>query len=284
MSGFKLRRRWVAPIVLIIALALSLLGVPMFFENHFIYCPTRTLEDTPAAYGLAFEDVWARAADGTRIHGWAMIPADRPVAWLLFSHGNAGNISGRPVVARPLVQRGLAVLLYDYRGYGLSEGAPDEPGTYLDGEAMLAEVLRRAPHSSQVFLFGRSLGGAISYELAVRHPNLGGVITDATFTSMPELARRLFAIPGLGHLVRTRYDNLQKAGRTSLPRLVMHGTHDEMIPFEMAQALRDATHPPAAFFAVQGATHNDTFLVGGDEYANVIERFVLGCLRSGDRR
>jgi pimeloyl-ACP methyl ester carboxylesterase len=263
---------FVAALVLLAPLLLL-----MFLESTFIFFPSRDILDSPADCGLAFEDVARTTSDGVRVHGWLMKPETEPVAWLLFSHGNAGNISGRPAIARPLVQRGIAVLLYDYRGYGKSEGSPDEQGTYRDGEAMLQEILTRASSPRLVFLFGRSLGGGVSHELAVRHPELGGLITDATFTSMPEMARLVFPIPGVWRLVRNRYDNLAKAPHVKIPRLVMHGTHDEMIPFSMAERLRNATDPPARFHAIPGAGHNDTYAVGGSEYADVIRRFIDEC-------
>ncbi len=278
----KLRRR-VAVAVVLLVVGLVPIGLLMLLETGFIYFPSPDLVDTPADHGLDFEDVTVRASDGVRLHGWLMKPESEPRAWLLYSHGNAGNVSGRPEVARPLVKRGLAVLLYDYRGYGRSEGSPNEEGTYRDGEAMLAVLRERAASPRRIFLFGRSLGGGVSYELAVRHPDLGGLITDATFTSMPAMARRVFPIPGAWLLVRTKYDNSSKAPRVRLPRLVMHGTEDELIPFSMGKALRDATDPPAAFFAVEGAGHNDTFAVGGREYAETVRRFVDECLSGAPR-
>lgn len=271
-----------AALLLAVTLVVGPLLVLMMIETSFIYYPSKDIVDSPTAYGLSFEDVHVEASDGVKLHGWLMKPQGEPRAWLLYSHGNAGNVSGRPEVARPLVQRGLAVLLYDYRGYGRSEGSPDEEGTYRDAEAMLAFLVARAGDPKRAFLFGRSLGGGVSYEMAIRHPELGGLITDATFTSMPEMARRVFPIPGVWRLVRTKYDNLGKTPRVRMPRLVMHGTGDELIPFSMGEQLRDATDPPASFFAIEGGGHNDTFAVGGREYAEAIERFVHECL-SGAR-
>lgn len=284
MPGFKpsislFNRKTVA----VVLASLFLVACPFFlmlFETSFIYYPSRQILGSPSDEGLIFEDIHRTTSDGLRIHGWLMKPTSEPVAWLLFSHGNAGNISGRPRIAQPLVARRVAVLLYDYRGYGKSEGSPDEQGTYLDGQAMLEELLSRARQPRQVFLFGRSLGGGVSHELAVRHPELGGLITDATFTSIPQLARILFPIPGVWRVMRTRYDNLSKVPQIKIPRLVMHGTQDEMIPFSMAEQLRDATNPPAQFFPISGAGHNDTFLRGGSEYADAIVRFIEQCQSS----
>ncbi|MFW5739603.1 MAG: alpha/beta hydrolase [Myxococcota bacterium] len=278
MSDKQRRKQWFGVGLVGAALLLASVLLLMFFETSFIYFPSPDVFDSPADYGLLYEDVHTEASDGVELHGWLMKPVGEPRAWLLFSHGNAGNVSGRPEIARPLVERGMAVLLYDYRGYGRSKGNPDEAGTYRDAEAMLSVLLDRASSPKRVFLFGRSLGGGVSYEIAVRHPELGGLITDATFTSMPDMARKVFPIPGAWLLVRTKYDNLKKAPNVRMPRLVMHGTRDELIPFTMGQALRDATDPPAAFFPIEGGGHNDTFVVGGREYAEVVRRFVDTCL------
>ena len=242
------------------------------FENRFFFRPTRQMLDTPADHGIAYEDVWARTDDGLRIHGWFMKPAGEPRSFMLFSHGMMGNMSGEPVSARPLVARGHAVLNYDYRGYGRSEGQPTEQGTYLDGEAMLAQLLARSGGPGRVFLYGRSLGGGISHELALRHPELAGLITDCSFTSLPAMVRHYSWVPAIWRLTRTRYDNLSKASRIRLPRLVLHGECDEVVPLWMAEALRDATDPPAEFLWVRGGGHNDT--TDRQEYQDAIARFV----------
>jgi len=271
-------RRRVAAVALVALLLLALPVLAMSLETRLIYFPQRTLADSPADHGLAFDDVLVTTSDGLRIHGWAVVPSTPPVAWLLYSHGNAGNLSYRSAGVAPLVRRGLALLLYDYRGYGRSEGSPSEEGTYRDGEAMLAETIRRASDPRKVLLYGVSLGGGVSYELARRHPEIAGVVTDATFTSVPDVVRVMYPIPGLSRIVRTRYDNLSKARSIGIPRLVMHGTSDEIIPFWMGERLRDATDPPAEFLAIRGAHHNDTQVVGGDEYYDTIRRFVHRCL------
>jgi fermentation-respiration switch protein FrsA (DUF1100 family) len=233
----------------------------MFLEELLIFFPSRSLTPTPTELGLAHEEVQAVAADGVRLHGWALLPRGAARGWVLYSHGNADTIAVRVEMMGPLVDWGLGVLLYDYRGYGLSEGRPDEAGTYRDGEAMLAEAVRRAGAPARVLLMGESLGGGVSHELAVRHPELAGLITTSTFTSIPDMARALLKLPGLSRLVRTRYDNLAKVPHITLPRLILHGTDDELVPFRMGERLRDATTPPGEFLAVAGAGHNDLFAV-----------------------
>jgi len=246
----------------------------MLFEELMIYFPSRTLDPTPADLGLDHDEVWATAADGVRVHGWALKPSGAPRGWVLYSHGNGDNMAIRLGIMKPLVERDLGVLLYDYRGYGRSEGRPDEAGTYRDGQAMLAEAVRRAGNPGRVFLMGESLGGGVSHELAVRHPDLAGLITTSTFTSIPGMVRALLKVPGVERLVRTRYDNLAKVPRITLPRLILHGTRDELVPYRMGETLRDASTPPADFLAVHGAGHNDLFEVAPVAAYGAIFAFV----------
>jgi uncharacterized protein len=231
----------------------------MLFEERLIYFPSRSLDPTPTELGLRYDEVRATASDGVRVHGWALPPPGAARGWVLYSHGNGDNMAIRVGIMKPLVERGLGVLLYDYRGYGHSEGRPEEDGTYRDGEVMLAEAVGRAGDAGKVFLMGESLGGGVSHELAVRHPELAGLITTSTFTSIPDMVVALLKIPALRRIVHTRYDNLAKVPRITLPRLVLHGTRDELVPYRMGETLRDASTPPADFLAVKGAGHNDIF-------------------------
>ena len=102
--------------------------------NRFTFFPTRTLTTNPAKVGLVYEDAEFFTDDGVRLHGW-FLPHTEAVATLLFCHGNAGNISHRVEMLRLLHDAQFQVLIFDYRGYGKSEGAPDETGTYQDGLA-----------------------------------------------------------------------------------------------------------------------------------------------------
>ncbi len=265
----------IALAAVVLLLAVVVFGIAPMFENRFIFYPDAAFVALPEQYGLEAEDLWLEAEDGGRVHGWYVAPADaEPRAYVLFSHGNAGNISGRLPVAAELVERGMAVLLYDYRGYGKSPGTPDEQGLYRDGEAALAALVERAGDPSRVVLYGRSLGGGVSWELALRHPELAGIVSDCTFTSVPAMASRMIPIPFVSAVMRTRMDNLDKVGRVSLPKLLLHGTGDELIPFTMGEELYARALPPAEFVPLAGAGHNDTMLVDPDLYYGSLERFV----------
>jgi len=259
-----------------VAVVLCLLGgLVLLFETRFIYFPSRTHDVTPAGLGLEFEDARLTTEDGVRLHGW-YLPVPQPRWVVLVSHGNAGNISHRLDRAM-LIQARLraSVLLYDYRGYGSSEGSPDETGTYRDARAAyryLTEEKEVPP--KQLVLFGESLGSAVCLELALARP-AAALVLEAPFTSVADLARTTIFAP-LVPLVRTRYDNLAKVQRLRMPLLVLQGDRDEVVPFAQGRRVFDAAPEPKRFFAIPGAGHNDTFLVGGEVYWREVADFLEG--------
>jgi fermentation-respiration switch protein FrsA (DUF1100 family) len=267
------RRRLALRAIRIVVVLCLLGGLLLIFEKSFIYFPTRGHEATPSALGLPHEDVRLVAEDGVRIHGW-YLPV-RDARWVtLVSHGNAGNISDR--LDRALLLQGRlrsSVFLYDYRGYGASEGSPDEAGTYRDARAAyrwLVEEKRVKP--DELVLFGESLGSAVALELAVARP-AAALVLEAPFTSVPDVARRTIFAP-LAPFVRTRYESLARVPRLRMPLLVMQGDRDEVIPPALGRRLFEAAPEPKRYFAIPGARHNDTYDVGGEAYWRALAGFL----------
>jgi fermentation-respiration switch protein FrsA (DUF1100 family) len=162
---------------------------------------------------------------------------------------------------------GVDVLLFDYRGYGLSEGAPDEEGTYRDARAAYGHLVReRGLPPGRVVLFGESLGAAVAVQLALEQPGHRALVLEAPFTSVADMARALYPLLPLRRFVRTRYDSLSKVPRLSRPLLVLHGERDEIVPFAQGRRLFEAAASPKRFFAIRGAGHNDTYATGGEDY------------------
>lgn len=239
-------------------------------ERRFIFFPMRELELLPADLGLTAEERWLTSDDGTRLYGWWLRGRGRRA--LVWYHGNAGNISHRLDNARLLVGRlGLDILLVDYRGYGRSEGTPDEVGLYRDGWAMYREAAARFPPEA-IVLFGRSLGAAVAIEVARAAP-CGAVILETPFLSIPAMARAAFPFLPTS-LLRTRFDNERKIPHLKVPKLILHGDRDEIVPLAHARRLYELAPPPKQFFLIRGASHNDTYLVGGDPYLEAWRRFL----------
>lgn len=251
-------------------------------ERRFIYFPTPLADElSPPLLGHAVaEDVWLRTEDGVSLHGWYVRTA-RPAApqppVLLHFHGNAGNILDRVEFLDRLTAVGLDILIFDYRGYGKSRGAPSEEGLYRDADAAYGSLVQaRGVPAGRVVVHGQSLGAAVAIDLAARRP-VAGLVVEAGFTSAPDLGRRFYRfLPDfVFQRLRNRFDALRKIGRVQVPTLVIHGTADEIVPLDMGRQLFEAASGLKELYLVEGAGHNDTHWVGGDAYYRKIAEFAV---------
>jgi len=253
------------------------LGLFLFLtQSRLLYypnLPSRAVVATPARTGLAYEEVALVTEDGVQLHGWFVPAAAEPRGVLLFFHGNAGNISHRLDSLKIFHDLGLAVLIFDYRGYGRSEGKVSEDGTYLDAEAAWRHLSEaRGIAENQIVLFGRSLGAAVAAHLATRH-RPKALIMESSFTSVPDLAAKYYRIFPVRWLSRFRYDARADLGAVACPVLIVHSRNDEIIPVAHGRALFEAAPEPKAFLELQGG-HNDGFLVSGRTYTDGLEAFL----------
>jgi len=255
-------------------LILTVVGLVIYlriFEKRLVYYPTRELAGRPQS---TYEDVIFPAADGQKLHGW-FIPHERSPVVLIVSHGNAGNISDRHEMGEYLAEAlGVNVLMYDYRGYGQSEGRPSEEGTYSDIRGAYSYVRSRGYAPSMILLFGQSLGTAITIDLASSE-TVGAVILEAPFTSLGAVARRrAFGLP-VDYILTTRYDSLSRVHSIRAPVAVIHANRDPVIPFELGMALYRQLPDPKRFFEVEGELHEGALLGLGLERTRQLKEFVL---------
>ncbi|MGD0695937.1 MAG: alpha/beta hydrolase [Terriglobia bacterium] len=268
--------------LLLVGLALVLvMGLLRAFENRFIFFPPRYPEgfSSPESHGLHLEEVWVVAQDGVRLNAWFLSqPASRKA--LLWLHGNAENIGMGLDHMNAFSKLGVNVLALDYRGYGKSNGSPDEAGVYADGDAgyrYLVDSRRFGPRD--IFIYGHSLGGAVAIDVASRH-ECGGLIVESSFTTAGDMARLMFYLPFTEYLPRSRFDSRAKIARVHAPILLIHGTRDRVIPFSMGEQLFQAAPEPKSFLAIQGADHDDPYVVGGEVYWRRLSQFVDGGIKN----
>ena len=270
--------------LLVLSLASALVAVSVFaarenylFDRWLAFFPTREITNTPDDLGMHFEDVYFPAADGTQLHGW-FIPGrgDDTLVWF---HGNAGNISNRVYNIMLLYQHvGANLFIFDYRGYGRSDGKPSEKGMYADGEGVLEYLHSRDDiDHDKLVLFGRSLGGCIVAELAMHH-RVKAVILESSFTSVDAMARYnrpaiAFFIPSR-LLIKSRFDSIKKMPLIHSPVMVVHGDKDVTVPIHMGRELFNAANKPKRFYEIKGATHDDTHIVGGEAYFKALRDFI----------
>ena len=210
--------------------------------------------------------------------GW-FIPVEHPRATVLFCHGNGGNISLLIESVRMFHSLQLNVLVFDYRGYGRSEGSPDEEGTYADAEAAwhyLTDTMGVPP--AKILVVGRSLGGAIAAWLTARNTPAALVI-ESSFTSLPDLASELYPWLPVRILTRYAYDTEGSLASVHCPVLVIHSRDDEVIPFTHGEELFGAVQTQKTFLEIRGR-HNEGFLLSSKAYLGAIDTLLRSALKT----
>ena len=260
----------------IAALAYAAFALLLFLmQERMLFLPTGELWATPARAGLAFEEVWLDTADGERLHAW-WVPHPEARATVLFSHGNAGNISHRLESLELFNELGVNVLIYDYRGYGRSTGRPGEAGLYLDGETALDWLENsRGLRPERVFQFGRSMGAAVAARLAERR-GARCLVVESAFTSVPDRGAELYWWLPVRWLARIEMDTRRAVADSSAPVLVVHSRDDEIVPFAHGRRLLDAAGDRGRLLEIRG-DHNTGFLASRRTWLDGIEAFIARC-------
>jgi fermentation-respiration switch protein FrsA (DUF1100 family) len=266
--------------LLFLVVVLGLLYVAIVLgESRFIYFPDRALSTTPADAGIEYRNVYFETEDGVRLNGW-WVPARDGEGTILWFHGNAGNLSDR---VGPLEswhdELGVGVFMFDYRGYGASEGRPTEEGLYADARAALDAAAAEARVSpDELVLFGQSLGAAVAVELAGDR-RVRGVVLEAAFTSIPDMARHHYSFLPVWPLLRTDFDSESRIAEIEAPLLMLHGRNDDIVPIDMGRRVFAAAREPKEFNEVSGAGHNDVYLAA--DYVATLRDF-LSALNGAD--
>jgi fermentation-respiration switch protein FrsA (DUF1100 family) len=249
---------------------LGLILAMVFFENALLFHPSRYPEGRWPPPGMVVEDAWYNAGS-TRLHGW-YLACDNPRAVILFSHGNAGNISDRADLLHFLRDNlRCSVLAYDYRGYGRSEGTPTEQGILADGRAARKWLAERAGIAeNRIVEMGESLGGGVAVDLAA-NGGARGLVLENTFSSLPEVAAAHYPWLPVRLLMRAQLNSAKKIGDYHGPLLQSHGDRDQVIPFTLGKKLFDAANEPKEFLIVPGGDHNDPRT---PEFVQALDRFI----------
>ncbi len=266
-------------IALLFAVSMVLMILSPRLAEHLLFFPTRGSPGAPPPLaGTRGEDVALTTSDGVGIHGWWYeVREGAPV--ILFFHGNAGDISDRAPIARGLIEEGFSVLLLEYRGYGGSDGSPTEEGLYEDGRAGYDFALNRAGSPDRVVIHGRSMGAAVAARIAAEK-EVGALILESAFTSLIDVGKAVYPlIPSfLLRRLRGLYATQDAVRKVDDPVLIVHGTQDEIVPVEMGLTLLESASEPKEWYPIEGAGHNDTFYVGGEEYFRRIGTFIRRAL------
>lgn len=261
-------------ITVLLICAIVFNGIMYLMQPSMIFFPYTELDETPADWGFDYEVVNLTAKDNVRLHAW-YIPYHGATKTLLFFHGNAGNISHRGASVEIFHRLGLNVLIFDYRGYGHSQGKPDESGFYLDARAAWRFLIeQKGVTQEQIILFGRSLGGVIAAELAAE-VQPAGLILESAFSSSRDMAEAVFPI--LSRLIyqRFEFDTVRHISRVRCPVLVLHSPDDTIIPYRLGEKVYQAANEPKSLVQLKG-DHNNGFMLSQPDYERALADFIFG--------
>ena len=266
------RRKSVLWRLLRLSLLIYLGIVLMFtvFETSLVYFPSKYPQGDWSLPADA-EDASFKSADGTELHGW-FLKVPQPRAVVLFSHGNGGSIGDRSYLLDMFRKLNVSVLMWDYRGYGKSQGSPDEAGILADARAARTWLAKHAGvPEDQIVLWGESLGGGVSVDLA--QDGARGLILENTFSSLPDVAAHHYPWLPTRTLMRNRYQSLDKIAKYRGPLLQLHGDADSIVPFSIGRKLFDAANEPKQFVTISGGDHNDPRTM---EFYRAVDGFIAG--------
>lgn len=271
---FFLFKKWGLKSLLLVLVAIY--GLLLFLagigQKFIIYYPDREVQATPAELGLPYQEERLSTSDGETLQAW-FIPGDQDQPVILLCHGNGSNISSPSHLKflELIHSLGFSAIIFDYRGFGQSSGSVDEEGTYLDGEAVWQHLVQSRGYTGQdIVIWGKSLGGGIASYLASQHQNCRALVLESTFTSVPDLARRMFPFLPVGWIIKHNYPVKKHVSKVDSPVLVMHSRQDETIPYRLGRQVFEAAGEPKRFITLHGG-HVWGFLASRETYIRAID-------------
>lgn len=258
-----------------IVLLVGLLVLLWLTERRLIYFPLRPVT-SPDEVGLAHaEPVAFITTDGITLHGWFLPGRQRPAPFtVIVFNGNAGNRSYRAPLAAALRAHDLAVLLFDYRGYGENRGSPTEAGLAADARAAREFLVRRADvDAGRLVYFGESLGSAVAVDLAAEH-SPAALVLRSPFASMADVGQHHYPFLPVRLLLRDRYASIDRIRHVRCPVLVIAGAQDRIVPLEHSRRLYEAVSSPKKLVILPDADHNDAALLSGRDMIAAIVQFL----------
>ena len=258
-----------AAVVLALVFAV-LVGLLWSLQRRLVYLPDGGPVPAAADAVPGGRDVALTTADGLTLGAWFVPgPADDAPA-VLVANGNGGHRGLRAPLARALSSAGLAVLLFDYRGYGGNPGSPSEQGLALDVRAARSWLLEEAGVPPERLLyFGESLGCAVVTELAVEHPP-AGLLLRSPFVDLAAVGSEHYPFLPVRALLRDRYPVAEQVAEVRAPTTVVHGAADTIVPPAQSRRVADAAAQLHRRVEVPGADHNDAVLLDGEALVDAV--------------
>jgi len=259
------------PFFLLLVFVFLLYLTLKYYEHSKVYRPRDEFVAVPSDYGLEFEDIKFSSQDQVLLNGWFIKGTSGRV--ILFCHGNFGNISLRMDIIEDLFLLGYSVFIFDYRGYGRSNGIPSEEGLYYDVLGAYNYLRERGYKNADIVVFGRSLGGVVAIFIASLIGDFRGLIVDSSFSSSQDLGYDLFGFRLPRFVISNRLESIKRIKDIKIPKLIIHSENDNLIPFHHGKRLFEMASDPKTFLKIRGF-HNSCIRDSKDIYMKGIQDFL----------
>ncbi|MEX5716925.1 alpha/beta hydrolase [Geodermatophilus maliterrae] len=256
---------------LVVAVVFAVLvGLLWGLQRRLVYLPGGGPVPAAADAIPGARDVRLTTADGLTLGAWFVPGPTHDAPAVLVANGNGGHRGLRAPLARALSSAGLAVLLFDYRGYGGNPGSPSEAGLALDVRAARSHLLEEAGvPEDRLLYFGESLGCAVVTELAVEHPP-AGLLLRSPFVDLAAVGSEHYPFLPVRALLRDRYPVAEQVAEVRVPTTVVYGGGDTIVPPEQSRRVADAAAQLHRRVEVPGADHNDAVLLDGEALVDAV--------------
>lgn len=259
--------------------------------SHLFYQPLKGAMIAPERFGVTPEEHVLKSTDGVKLQAWA-IRGKNPHSTLLLFHGNAENMSTHFVNLLWIVELGFDLLIFDYRGYGFSEGEPNQAGVHLDALAAMkwAHSDHQKRETKNLIFYGQSLGGQVMGRAIVDfslQKEVSLLVFDSTFKSYKDVASRKFLTrwwlypfyPFARVLISDEYASSKVLDLIQTPSLVMHSPHDQVVDFKGSEELYQKLRAPKWWWRIQEGQHADAFHVSKGKYRQKFLEFIYQEIR-----
>ncbi|WGL59719.1 alpha/beta fold hydrolase [Pigmentibacter sp. JX0631] len=274
---------------------LLLITISQFFGcNHLFYYPDKTIRFEPSKLELPFENIYINVDSSTKLNGWLIKSKRKENLGLVVQfHGNAENISTHFLYLSWLTEYGYDVFIFDYRGYGLSNGNPEREMIFKDSIQVLNWIFSNYTYKN-IFLVGQSLGGAILIPVIGENPNekIRGIVLDSTFSSYRSITRDKLSSVWLtwplqwplSFLVSDEYSPIDFANKITVPILNFHSENDPVVSYELGKALYEAIPSQKEMNTLSGKEHCAAFIMKEDQYRRkLLEFFCMNILEKNNQ-
>ena len=250
-----------------------LLIAAFFFQRNLLYHPSvdNYLKDQVVKEPAEIEKVKITTKDEIDLAGWFYNKNLEKLKTILFFHGNAGSLENRTYKLNHFKDLNLNFLIIAWRGFNGNSGKPNEKGLYEDAESAIRWLKKEGIDEKNIILYGESLGTGVAVEVA-QNKNYAGVILESPFTSMVNMGKKYYPFLPVSLLLRDKFESFKKINNIFIPVLIMHGTVDKIVPYDMGKKMHELANEPKFFYSQE---YGDHMIEYDEKLLSALKKFIL---------